>query len=339
MNNKLLLEKLFEKKDLEASEIEYLLNSCISDKLNDIQLGAMLISLRMKGETTDEIIGLIKGMRKHSIPFISVSDAVDTCGTGGDGLGTFNISTTAAFVVAGAGVPVIKHGNKAASSRCGSADVLSTLGVNIMLTPEHAKKVFDVVGMIFLFAPLYHPAMKSIGPVRKALGTRTVFNFIGPFLNPAKVKRQLIGVPSVALAEKLANVATKLDFEHLLIVANKSRMDEIGLNESSILFEIKREKLREKTVDPQKLGFKKHSHDAIKGGDSDTNASIIREVLSGIKGARRDIVVLNSAFALVVSGKVNDVTEGIKLAEYSIDSGAANKVLQNLIKETQKYAK
>jgi anthranilate phosphoribosyltransferase len=299
----------------------------------------MLIALKMKGETVDEISGFILGMRKYSIAFPPSHDAIDTCGTGGDGIGTFNISSTVAFVVAGAGIPVIKHGNKAASSKCGSADVLLSLGVNIMLTPEQAKKVFDITGMIFLFAPIYHPAMKSIAPIRKALGTQTVFNSLGPFLNPAQVKRQLVGIPSVSLAEKMANVAAKFGYEHLLIVANERGLDEIGLVGKSQLFEIQGKEIIKKQVDPQKLGFKNYSLSKIKGGSIEENAQIIKNILSGEKGAKRDIVILNSAYALFVSGKVNDVIEGIEKAEESIDSGAAEKVLHNLIKETQKYAK
>jgi anthranilate phosphoribosyltransferase len=339
MKNNLLLEKIFEKKDLSPVEIEFLLDSCIGGELTDAQLAAMLIGLRMKGETTDEISGLIRGMRKHSINFSVASEAIDTCGTGGDGRGTFNISTVVSFVVAGAGVPVIKHGNKAASSKCGSADVLSALGVDIMLSPEQSKKVFESVGMIFLFAPIYHPAMKHIAPIRKSLGTRTVFNFLGPFLNPAQVKRQLIGVPSVALAERLAIVATKFDYEYLLLVASDSGLDEIGLDGQTQIFEVKGKKVTRNRINPQALGFKRYPLGDIKGEDMQRNASIIKEILSGEKGAKRDIVVLNSAYALLVFGRVSDVAEGIKLAETSIDSGAAKAVLYNLIKETKKYAK
>jgi len=338
MNN-ILLEKLFEKNDLSVEEIESLLNSCIHRELNEIQMAGMLIGLRIKGETVEEILGLINGMRKHSINFPATQTAIDTCGTGGDGRGTFNISTTVAFVVAGAGVPVIKHGNRSASSKCGSADVLSALGVSIMLSPEQAKKVFDSVRMMFLFAPLYHPAMKRLAPVRKALETRTVFNFLGPFLNPANVKRQLIGIPSVALAEKLAKVATHLNYKYLLLVANENGMDEIDLNEKSVAFEIKGKSIKKYVIDPQKLGFKKSIFSEIKGGDEQKNADILKEILTGEKGPKRDIVILNSAYALLVSGIVQDIEAGIKLAEKSIDSGAGEHVLKTLIKETQKYAK
>ncbi len=338
MNDTYLLEKLIEKKDLKSFEIESLLDSCIRGEMSEIQLSALLVALRMKGETIDEISGLIHVMRKHSISFPKVINAIDTCGTGGDGLGTFNISTAVALVVAGVGLPVIKHGNKAASSKCGSADVLSELGVTITLTPVQAKAVFDAVGMVFLFAPIYHPAMKIIGPVRKALGTRTVFNYLGPFLNPSQVKRQIIGVPSIALAEKLAKVAVNLDYKHLILIAGESGLDEIGLHETTTIFEIKGNIISRRKIDPQEFGLKKSKIKTIQGGDVNENAEILKEILAGKKDARRDIVVLNSAFALLVSGKVKDVHQGIKLAEESIDKGHAKNVLQNLIKETNKYA-
>ena len=339
MNNKELLEKLYAGKDLSSGEIQFLLQNCINDGLTNSQIAAFLIALRMKDETVEEVSGLIQGMREHMIALPGISYAIDTCGTGGDGSGTFNISTTVAFVVAGAGVPVVKHGNKAASSQCGSADVLSELGVAIFLRPEQAKKVFEKVGMVFLFAPIYHTAMKRIAPIRKDLGTRTVFNFLGPFLNPASVKRQLIGVPDEDLAEKLAQVAARLGYDLLFLISNTEGMDEIGLHSKTVLFEIKGKKISKKIIDPQKLGFGKVSLEGIQGGNVSENALITRDILSGTQSAKRDIVVLNSAYALLVAGKVNKIFDGIKLAEQSIDSGAANTVLNKLIKETQKYAK
>lgn len=337
MNSKQLLEKLFNKQDLLSEEISFLLNEFIKGELNDSQMAGFLIGLRMKGETVDEITGLISVMRDHMVLFPKANNAIDTCGTGGDGVGTFNISTTVAFVTAGVGISVIKHGNRAASSNCGSADVLTELGVNINLMPDQAKKVFDNVGMIFLFAPLYHPAMKRIVPVRKALGTRTVFNYLGPFLNPASVTRQIIGVPNSTIAKTLAEVATRLNYENLFIITSNSGMDEIDINEKTTMFEIKGKDLSKKIIDPQQLGFRKTSFEAIRGGASGENAKIVTNILGGKKGAQRDIVLINSAYALLVSGKASSVSEGIKLAEESIDRGAAKKILENLIKETQKY--
>lgn len=337
MNTNYYLNKLVEKEDLTVKEIRELFAAVSRGEVDPVQVAAILIALRMKGETVDEIIGLIQEMREHITPFPSSFHAVDTCGTGGDGAGTFNISTTVAFVIAGAGVSVAKHGNKAASSKCGSADVLSELGVNIMLDPEQAKHVLEEVGMVFFFAPLYHPAMKYVVPVRKALGTRTVFNFLGPFLNPAQVKHQLIGVPNPALAKKLAKVAAKLSYEHAIIAASDSGMDEIDTAATTTVFDIRGSKITQKNVDPQQLGFKKTSRKTLLGGNVSENARIIRDILSGKKGPKRDIVVLNCAYALYVSGKAKNVKEGIALAEQSIDSGTAKRVLEKLVKETKKY--
>lgn len=333
-----ILNKLMDKKDLTRAEIQTILNGIIQGELNAIQTGAFLAALRTKGATIEEITALIEGMRKHMVTIPGIKGAVDTCGTGGDGAGTFNISTTVAFVVAGAGVPVIKHGNRAASSKCGSADVLESLGVNIMLKPEQAQEVVETVGMVFLFAPLYHPAMKNIAPVRKALGVRTVFNVLGPFLNPAGVKRQLIGVPSPAIAKKLSLVGARLGYEHLIIASSNTGMDEIAVSRPTKVYEVKGKEIKMKAVDPQKLGFKKTPLKALQGGSTAENAKIITNVLAGHNGAQRDIVVLNSAYALYAAGKAVTVGQGIKLAEQSIDSGAAKKVLENLIREAKKYA-
>jgi anthranilate phosphoribosyltransferase len=338
MNNKQLLEKIFTQKDLSSEEIQFLLSSILKGDLHEVQIAAFLVGLRMKGETTEEIYGLIQGMRKYMITIPTVANAIDTCGTGGDGSGTFNISTIVALVVAGAGVPVIKHGNKAASSLCGSADVLAQLGVHIILEPKYAKIVLEKVGMVFLFAPFYHPAMKYIAPVRKALGTRTVFNFLGPFLSPGNVRRQLIGVPDIIIAEKLATVAKHLEYEHLMIATSASGLDEIDCNGTTELFEIKKDKISRQTIDPKKFSFKNTPSDALQGGSIEENAKIIHRILSGEKGPKRDIVMLNSAYAMLVAGRAKTVSKGIELANEAIDSGAAKRVLENLVKETQKYA-
>ena len=366
MNTKDLLNTIIDRQDLTSSEASFLLEEIIAGNLNNSQITAVLIGLRSKGETVDEIVGFIKTMRKHMVklslssrvrndrgdlpfgrlPRFARNDIIDIVGTGGDGAGTFNISTAASFVVAGAGVNVAKHGNRAASSKCGSADVLESLGVNIQLTPEQATGVLESVGMVFLFAPLYHPAMKNIGPIRKELGVRTIFNFLGPFLNPASTKRQLIGVPNVEIAKKLALVSLGLNYKHLIIVTSKDGMDEISTNAQTHVFEIKGKKITKKIINPNDYGRLPRRHnkrasrnDSLRGGDAKENADIIRAILSGQKGPKRDIVVLNSAYALYVSGKAKTVKEGIALAERSIDSGSAKKVLDRLIKETQKYAK
>jgi anthranilate phosphoribosyltransferase len=329
-NNQRILEQLLQKKNITSSEVQEFLEAIIAGEVNPSQIAAFLVALRIKGESVDEIVGLICGMRKHMIAFPECSDAIDVCGTGGDGSGTFNISTTVAFVVAGAGVKVVKHGNRAASSNCGSADVLEYLGVQITLSPTQAAALFKKTRMIFLFAPLYHPAMKHIAPVRKELGIRTVFNYLGPFLNPARVKRQIIGVPSLQIAKTLASVAAQLDYEHVMIVSGK-RMDEISLSEKSTIFSLKGKTITKEVIDPQSFGFPKASLSALQGKDIEENARIMKSILNGEKGPRRDIVVLNSAYALLVAGKVKSVVDGIVLAEKSIDSGAAGRGLHSLV--------
>lgn len=297
----------------------------------------MLVALRTKEETEEEILGFIQTMRKHMLK-VYAPNALDIVGTGGDNSGTFNISTAASLLVAGMGVPVAKHGNRAASSKCGSADVLASLGVNINLTSKQAENVFKKVGMVFLFAPNFHPAMKIIAPIRKELELRTIFNFLGPFLNPASTQRGLLGVPNIKIAKKLAQVAASLKFTHLLLVVSEDGMDEITTTSDTYVFEIKDENLKTYTLSPKQFGIKKASKKDLMGRDAIENASIIQNILNGEKGPHRDIVVLNSAAAFYLAGKVNNIAEGIDCAEKSIDTGLALEVLENLVKETKKYA-
>lgn len=332
-----ILNKLVKKEDLTTEETQAFLNDVMQGVVTPAQIGAILIALRMKGETSEEIVGFIKAMRENMIP-VNAGNAIDVCGTGGDSSGTFNISTAVAFVVAGAGVKVAKHGNRAASSKCGSADVLEQLGINLQLSSQQAEEVFNKVGMVFLFAPLFHPALKNLVTVRKELKTRTVFNFLGPFASPASVKKQLIGVPSIEIAEKLAEVGKILGYDHLLIVTSEDGLDEISISSTSTLFEVKDNSVKQFDINPVSYGFKKVSKKEVVGGSAEQNARLIKETLQGMKGSKRDIVVFNSAYALYVAGVVTDIKEGIKLAEESIDSGKARLVLENLVKETQKYA-
>lgn len=340
------LEQLIDKKDLTQRQARDLMELMITGELPASQLAAILVALRMKGETPNEIVGFVTGMRSHMTPLVTKGLVIDTCGTGGDRSGTFNISTTVALVVAGAGVVVAKHGNRAASSQCGSADVLEALGVHIMLSKEQAEKVLIKVGVVFLLAPLYHAATKHIAQVRKELGVRTVFNYLGPLANPALAKHQLIGVPNKEIAQKLAQAATQLGYKHLLIVTSADGLDEISLDKKTYGFVVKGKTIKTITIDPQKLGFKRASVAKLRGGDAEPgtgrhpaeqNAKIIRSILSGEKSAKRDIVVLNSAYALQVCGKAKTVKEGIQLAEESIDNGSAKKILEQLIQETKKY--
>lgn len=337
MDTKILLNKLLDKKNLNQRELGYLLDQIVGGFMNPSEVAAFLVGLRVKGETVDEIAGLIKGMRGYMLKVNVKGVVVDTCGTGGDGSNTFNISTLVAFVVAGAGVQVAKHGNRAASSKCGSADVLEALGVHIMLTPQQAEKVLEKVGMVFLFAPLYHPATKNIVPIRKELGVRTVFNFLGPFLNPAGVKRQIVGVPNIAIAKKLAQVAKKLGYTHLCIVSSKDGMDEVSTTSPTHMFEVKKGRITSKVLTPQTFGIKKAVKKDLLGGTAKVNAGIITKILSGEMGSKRDIVVLNSAVVMYAAGKVKTIQEGIIMANKSIDTGSAKKVLENLVKQTKKY--
>ncbi len=332
-----ILKSLSLKQDLTSDQTNQFLSEVINGTVLPSQLGAVLMGLKMKGETSNEILGLIHAMKTHMI-HVDLVNAIDVCGTGGDGSGTFNVSTTVAFVVAGAGIKVAKHGNRAASSQCGSADVLEELGVNINLTSIQAKKVYEKIGMVFLFAPLYHLSLKNVIEVRKQLKIPTVFNVLGPFANPASVKKQIIGVPQPEIAKKLSLVAKNLHYDHLLIVSGEDGLDELSISSDSIVYEIKKNSVKSYKVYPSQFGFKKTHRSEILGNTKKENAEIIKEILDGRISPKRDIVLLNSAFALYVAGKVNDVKEGIKLAENSIDTGKAKSVLQKLVKETKKYA-
>ncbi|HEX8931652.1 MAG TPA: anthranilate phosphoribosyltransferase [Patescibacteria group bacterium] len=332
-----LLNRLINQKNLTPAETENFLFEVMKGEIASSQIAAILTALRIKGETPNEIFGFIQAMRKQMVK-VDISDAIDVCGTGGDSSNSFNISTAVAFVVAGAGVKVAKHGNRAASSKCGSADVLEALGVNINISTIHAKKILEKVGMVFHFAPLFHPAIKQVTTVRNELKIRTMFNFFGPFINPAAVAKQLVGVPNKEIAEKLILIGEKLNYKHLLIVTSDDGMDEISLSAKTQVLELKNNKIKRFIIDPQEYGFKKIVKKDIQEGSLVQNANFIREILNGIKGSRRDIVVLNSAVAFYAADKVMDIKEGIKLAEESIDNGNAKKVLESLIKETQKYA-
>lgn len=332
-----ILKTLALKQNLTSVQTESFLTHVMNGVVLPSQISVVLMGLKMKGETPNEILGFVHAMRKHMI-HIDLSDAIDVCGTGGDGSGSFNISTTVAFVVAGAGIKVAKHGNRAASSKCGSADVLEELGININLTPLQAKKIYEKIGMIFLFAPLYHSALKNVIEVRKQLKIPTVFNLLGPFANPASVKRQIIGVPHPEIAKKLSLVAKDLDYDHLLIVSSEDELDELSISSDSIVYEVKRNHVESYKVHPLDYGFNKVHRSEILGNTKKENAKIIKEILDGKKGTKRNIVVLNSAFALYAAGAVINVKNGIKLAEKSIDEGNAKSVLQKLVQQTQKYA-
>ena len=297
------------------------------------QFAAFVTALHIKGETVDEIAGLASVMQAKATPVQVTPPVVDTCGTGGDGLCSFNISTTAAFIVAGAGLKVAKHGNRAMSSQCGSADVLEALGVRIELGAEAVAQCLETVGIGFMFAPSFHPAMKYAAAPRREIGIRTVFNILGPLTNPAKAKFQVIGVPSKELGEKIAFVLHRLGTEHSLVVHGIDGMDEISISRKSLVWDVNQHRiLPPYEVSPDDFGFMKASMTQIKGGTARQNAKILRGILSGEVGARRNIVIMNAAAALVAGNQASDLKEGASLAEKTIDSGQALAKLDELIK-------
>lgn len=330
--------KILEKKqDLKQEQAEDLLGLLVGGGIDNTQIAEILLALAEKGETVDEIVGFACGMRKLMLTVDADEDVLDIVGTGGDGSNSINISTISAIVTAACGVKVAKHGNRAASSKSGSADVLEALGVNINLKPEKAKIVLDKVGLVFLFAPQFHPAMRIVGPVRKELKRRTIFNYLGPFLNPARATRMLLGVANLELAKKFLEIAKKLNFKHLIIVTSEDGMDEISVADKTFAFELKDGRVKEFMIDPQRLGFEKYLKTDLEGGVPKENAAIARNIINGEeKGAKREAVILNSAYGLLVSARVSNVEEGLKMARAAIDSGRAGEVLDSLVEETNK---
>jgi anthranilate phosphoribosyltransferase len=304
------------------------------------QVAAFVTALRIKGETVDEIAGLATVMQAKATPVEVTSPVVDTCGTGGDGSSSFNISTTAAFIVAGAGLKVAKHGNRAMSSHCGSADVLEALGVKIELGAEAIAQCVETVGIGFMFAPNFHPAMKYAAAPRREIGIRTVFNILGPLTNPAKAKFQVIGVPSKELGEKIASVLHRLGTEHSLVVHGTDGMDEISISGKSLVWDINQHQVSPPyEIFPEDLGFMKASVTQIRGGTARQNARILRGILSGEVGVRRNIVIMNAAAALVAGNQASALKEGVCIAEKTIDSGKALAKLDELIKLSQRLNK
>jgi anthranilate phosphoribosyltransferase len=301
------------------------------------QIAAFLTALRLKGETAVELAGFASAMRDAVVRVASPAGApvVDTCGTGGDGTGTFNISTVVAFVAAGAGVTVAKHGNRAVTSRAGSADVLEALGVKVDITPAHMERCLAVCGISFLFAPALNPAMRHVGPVRKALGFRTVFNLLGPLTNPAAAPHQVIGVPSREIARKMSRALFRLGTKRSFIVHGLDGLDEITLSTASVVYDVTPERIVYRQLTPADFGLGAAPLEAIAGGDATENAAIASRILQGEEqGPRRDIVLMNAAAVLVASGRARDWKEGVAQAAASIDSGAAQAKLQSLQTES-----
>ncbi|RUM45144.1 MAG: anthranilate phosphoribosyltransferase [Desulfurobacterium sp.] len=340
MEVKEVLSRLIEKKDLSFEESKELFNAIMEGKLTEAQIAGILVALRAKGETVDEIAGATLAMREKSLkvplPEEIKNRIVDTCGTGGDLKGTFNISTTVAFVVASCGVPVAKHGNRSVSSKCGSADILEALGVKVDLTPEQVAECIKETNFGFMFAPRFHPAMANVARPRRELGIRTIFNLLGPMTNPAGAKRQLMGVFSEELTEKLAEVLLKLGAEKAFIVHGKDGMDEVTLCDSTKITEISGGEVRSYEVSPEDFGLRKGAPSELLGGRSlEENREIVVKILKGEeKGAKRDIVLLNSAFALLVADRVKSVEEGIELARRALEEGKPYEVLKKVVEVT-----
>jgi anthranilate phosphoribosyltransferase len=326
--------------DLSRQEAESAMEEILSGRSDEESIVALLAALRAKGETVGELVGFARAMRRHVIPIFPDGTRpnellVDTCGTGGDSSGTFNISTAAAFVAAGAGVRVAKHGNRSISSKCGSADVLEALGVRLDIPPERVGASIREIGIGFLFAPALHTAMRHAMPARRRLG-RTAFNLLGPLTNPAGARAQIAGVFSDKVVEKVALVLSELDVERAFVVHGAGGLDEISLAGETAVGDVRAGAMRLYKVTPEDFGLERAPLEAIAGGDAARNAEIVRAVLAGEKGPRRDIVVANASAAIVAAGRAADFLEGAQLAATSIDSGAARQKLDALIAFTHK---
>jgi len=324
-------------RNLSPAEAEAVMETIMTGQATQAQIGAILTALRMKGETPEEIAAFAKVMRAHAVrvnPHVT-GTLVDTCGTGGDGAQTFNISTAAAFVAAGAGVPIVKHGNRGVSSRCGSADVLSALGVAVSTVPaEKLAKIVDSVGMVFLFAPNHHPATRHVMAARQELGCRTVFNILGPLANPAGAGAQVLGVYDQKLTGPVAEVLRLLGVSRALVVYG-SGLDEITVTGETSVTELDGDRITNYTLAPEQFGLARAVPADLLGGDPEENARIVRNVLAGKKGAARDIVLMNAGAAIYVGGRAGTLAEGIRLAADSIDSGRAAGKLDALVAATR----
>jgi len=341
---------LVDRRDLTRIEAAAAMDAIMSGAATNAQIAAFLTALRMKGETVEELIGFAQVMRQKVARVRTRADEVagltgtdremliDTCGTGGDASGSFNVSTATAFVVAGAGLKVAKHGNRSASSLCGSADVVETLGISLELTPAQVGRCIDEVGIGFLYAPLLHTAMKHVMAARRELGFRTVFNLLGPLTNPAGANAQIIGVAAATLTEPLARVLAELGTFRAFVVHGADGLDEISNTGASRVSEVREGVVRTFEVRPEDVGLPRASIGDLRGGDREQNAQIIRTIFDGERGPRRDIVLLNAAAALVAGAKARDLADGVELAARSIDGGAARERLDRLVALSRKLA-
>ncbi len=325
------ITKLVNKEDLAPELMEEVMDEIMSGDASDAQKAAFLTALSMKGETIDEITAAAKIMRKHCERFLNEQDVLEIVGTGGDGSNTFNISTAASIVTSAAGVPVAKHGNRAASSKCGTADCLEALGVKIDLEPQKSKEILDDINICFLFAQKYHTSMRFVGSVRREMGIRTLFNILGPLANPAGASMQLLGVYSEELIEPLARVLYNLGVKSAMVVYGEDSIDEISLSAPTKVCEFKDGNFKTYEITPEQFGFEKCDKSELVGGTPDENAQILRNILNGEKGAKRNAVLLNAGAAIYVAGKADTVEDGVKIAADVIDSGKAKAQLEKFI--------
>ena len=329
--------KLSKKQDLTYAEAETVMDEIMSGQATPVQMSAYLTALSLKGETIDEITASAAGMRAHCIKLLHNLDVLEIVGTGGDGSNSFNISTTSSLVIAAGGVPVAKHGNRAASSKSGAADVLEALGVKITLTPERSAEILKKINICFLFAQNYHIAMKYVAPIRKELGIRTVFNILGPLSNPAGANMELMGVYDQLLVEPLAQVMANLGVDRGMVVYGQDSLDEISMCAPTSVCEIRDGKFTSYEITPGQFGYERCEKGALTGGTPAENAEITKAILKGEeKGPKRQAVCLNAGAALYIAGKAASIEEGVKLAESLIDSGAALKKLEEFVEETNK---
>ena len=329
--------KLSKKQDLTYAEAETVMDEIMSGQATPVQMSAYLTALSLKGETIDEITASAAGMRAHCIKLLHNLDVLEIVGTGGDGSNSFNISTTSSLVIAAGGVPVAKHGNRAASSKSGAADVLEALGVKITLTPERSAEILKKINICFLFAQNYHIAMKYVAPIRKELGIRTVFNILGPLSNPAGANMELMGVYDQLLVEPLAQVMANLGVDRGMVVYGQDSLDEISMCAPTSVCEIRDGKFTSYEITPEQFGYERCEKGALTGGTPAENAEITKAILKGEeKGPKRQAVCLNAGAALYIAGKAASIEEGVKLAESLIDNGAALKKLEEFVEETNK---
>lgn len=330
---KTAIETVASGKNLTEEEARRVMNIMLSGEATQAQIGSFLTALRMKGETIDELTGFASVLKdKADTISPKCGNYVDFVGTGGDRTFTFNISTTGAFVAAGAGVHIAKHGNRSISSKSGAGDVLEALGVNIMAEPDVVEKCVDEAGLGFMFAQTFNKSMRFVGQARNEMGIRTVFNILGPLANPSRAKGMLVGVYDPEITEKIATVMSRLGVERAFVVSGKDHMDEFTTTTSTVVSEIKDGKVKTYEVTPEEFGFKRVTLEELQGGDGVANAEITKHILQGEKGAKRDIVLFNAGAAIYISGMADSIQEGIKMAEQSIDSGSAMRVLMEVTK-------